>query len=262
MATKKAQSLNGTNPKDVPMRQVEYTSEYSVFSRLPGNREIDMGHVAGLVRSMQKKYRFAPIYVNQDFQVLDGQHRLEAHRILQIPVPYYWDEGGDVEDVQTLNSTQKRWENEDYVKSFIERGYTEYKVYEWFKNHYRLPHSVCCALLMGEIRGLRKIFQNGQFKVKNLELAKKKTSILTQLSEYFTHWKDANFLRAMNFALTRKGFDVQTFIHKVALNPTMLAPCVSVNQYLALIEEVYNFRAVKKVPIRFGETDEKSKWKD
>lgn len=255
---------NGTKPnaKTVGARQVEWTSEYDVFSRLPGNRDIDLLHVSTLVKAMEKEYIFSPILVNQDFQVLDGQHRLEAHRRLQKPIPFYWDEVGDLEAVQRLNSTQKGWTNADYAQSFVERGFKDYEIYTWFKKSYGLPYTVCLVLLSGsEYRGLSRSFKTGDFKVKNLEVAKKKAVILSQLAPYFTHWKDGGFLRAMNTALRKKGFDVQQFIHKVAVNSTMLVPCTSMDQYMQLIEEVYNFRSSKKVPIRFGEDDPKSPWR-
>lgn len=243
-------------------RQVEFTSEYGVFERLPGNRKIDSAHVKALVMAMQENYIFSPILVNQDFQVLDGQHRLEAHRQLGIPVPYFWDtvEGG-LRDVQNLNSTQKRWSNEDYVESYIEQGKQDYITYKWFKDTYGLTHSVSTLLLGGGVKARRREFVAGLFKVKNLELAKKKAGVLKEVAPHFSHWRDDNFMRAMNIALTKKGFEVQTFLHKVATNPTMLQPCVSVDQYLSLIEEVYNFRSTKKVAVKYGQEDEQSKWK-
>lgn len=256
-------SKNGTpSAKTLGPRQVEFTTEYEVFSRLNGNRDVDKLHVANLVKAFEEEYIFSPILVNQNFEVLDGQHRLEAHKILGLPVPFYWDEVGDLESVQRLNNTQKAWSIDDYAQSYIERGFKDYEMYKWFKESYGMPHTVCLVLLGGQDnKGLHARFRQGQFKVKNLELAKQKASILTQLAQYFTHWKDGKFLRAMNTALNKKGFDVQTFMHRVAVNSTMLVPCTSTDQYLQLIEEVYNFRSTNKVPIRYGEEDPKSKWR-
>jgi hypothetical protein len=246
----------------VEPRTVTSTSDYNLFTRLPGNRDIDPIHVNNLVKAMEKEYVFDPISVNESFQVLDGQHRLEAHKRLGIPVPYYWDTVGDLETVQKLNNSQKNWTNEDYTKSFIERGFKDYEIYKSFKEAYGLPHVICIILLSGEHRGRNKMFKTGNFTVRNLKLAQQKATILTQLEPYFSHWKEASFLRAMNKALIKEGFDVQTFIHRAAANSTMFVPCTSVDQYLLLIENVYNFGAATKTGIRFAADDVNSPWKD
>lgn len=251
-----------TAVKKTAARQIDITSEYDVFQRLPGNRDIDTLHVANLVKAMEEEYIFSPILVNQEFQVLDGQHRLEAHKRLGLPVPYFWDNVGDLSTVQRMNNSQKSWTNDDYAKSYIERGLKDYEIYKWFKESFGMPHTVCLILLEGvDGRGQSKRFRGGEFKVKNIELAKRKAAVLSNLSEFFTHWKDAAFLRALNTALNKKGFDIQQFIHKVALNSKMLVPCTSTDQYAQLIEEIYNFRSTKRIPIRFGEDDLKSPWR-
>lgn len=255
---------NGAKPSisSIKARDVATTTEYDVFKRLPGNRSVDPLHVANLVKAMEEEYIFSPILVNQEFEVLDGQHRLEAHKRLGLPVPFFWGEVGDLSTVQRMNNSQKGWTNDDYANSYIEKGIQDYVTYKWFKDSFKMPHMICVILLNGgEQRGLSKLFKGGEFKVKNLELAKQKAAVLSTLSKYFTHWKDAGFLRALTTAMNKKGFDIQQFIHKVAMNSTMLVPCVSTDQYLQLIEEIYNFRSTKKIPVRHAMDDPDSKWR-
>lgn len=233
-------------------RTVDVTSEYDVFTRMPGNRLVSERHVQKLMEAMRVHDLFTPILVNQDFQVIDGQHRLEARRRLGLPVPYYWNKGLALEDVQKLNSTQKGWGNDDFVRSQIELGNQHYVQYEWFRRKYNLPHVPSVWLLGGDHNVKREHFQSGKFKVKDLEGAKAKAEMLTTIAPYFSHWKDAKFIKAFLSCMGRQGFDFKRFLHRLQQNPGMLTPQTTIDRYFVAIEEVYNFRAVNKVPLRYG----------
>ena len=228
------------------------TTEYDIFKEMKGNRARSEKHVQNLMDAMRENDLFTPILVNQNFEVIDGQHRLEARRRLGIPVPYYWTEGLGLPEVQRLNSTQKGWTNDDYLQSYIDLGNENYKQYEWFRRRYGLPHIPTIWLLHGEAANLSKVFREGGLKVRNLERAKEKAALLAELAPHFSHWKDAPFVKAFLFCLNRTGFDFKTFLHRVKQNPTMLKPCTTIDGYMLLIEEVYNYRALKKVPLRYG----------
>lgn len=242
-----------TTTPPIDPRQVSVTEEYDVFQRLAGNRAVSETHVKNLMKAMQENDLFTPILVNQDFEVVDGQHRLEARKRLGLPVPYYWTDGLGLAEVQKLNSTQKGWVNDDYVKAYIELGNQNYVQYEWFRRRYNLPHVPTVWLLGGgDTHNIAQKFKGGKFRVMDLEGAKEKAAMMAQLAPLFSHWKDAPFIKALLFCLNRSGFEFKTFLHRVTQNPTMLKPCTSIDGYMLLIEEVYNYRSTKKVPLRYG----------
>lgn len=239
---------------------VDVTSEYDVFKRMSGNRTVSETHVKNLMNAMLKHDLMVPILVNQDFEVIDGQHRLEARKRLGLPVPYYWQKDLGLIDVQTLNSSQKGWVNDDFMRAYIELGNQHYVQYEWFRRRFGLPHVPSVWLLSGsDFRNSTKHFRQGEFRVHDLEGAKAKATMLTELAPHFSHWKDAAFIKAFLVCLNRVGFDFKTFLHRVSQNPTMLKPCKTIDAYLQIIEEVYNYRAVNKVPIRFAPNKEKTR---
>ena len=242
----------GAQPTIDP-RQVDVTSDYEVFQRMPGNRQVSENHILRLMEAMRIHDLFTPILVNQEFQVVDGQHRLEARRRLGLPVPYYWTEGLGLPEVQKLNSTQKGWTNDDYVRAYIELGNQNYVQYQWFRRKYSLPHVPSIWLLSGsDTKSMSSTFKEGNFVVKDLEGAKAKAAMLGELAPIFSHWKDAPFIKAVLFCLHRTGFDFKTFVHRATQNPTMLKPCTTIDGYMLLIEDCYNYRAQKKVPLRYG----------
>lgn len=236
-------------------QQVDVTSEYDVFRRLPGNRAVSENHVKNLMNAMREHDLFTPILVNQNFEVIDGQHRLEARKRLGLPVPYYWTDSLGLPEVQKLNSTQKSWTTDDYVQAYIELGNQHYIQYEWFRRKYQLPHVPSLMLLTGNIlpHNIAHKFRVGEFQVKDLGGAKDKAELLVQIAPHFTHWKDAAFVKAFLVCLNRKGFDFKTLLHRIKQNPTMLKPCTTIDAYMLIIEETYNYRSTRKVPLRFGQ---------
>lgn len=244
--------LKNNEPRVDP-RQVDVTTEYDVFRRMPGNRAVSENHVRNLMNAMRENDLFTPILVNQNFEVVDGQHRLEARKRLGLPVPYYWTEGLALPEVQRLNSTQKGWVNDDYVEAYIELGNQNYITYKWFRSKYSLPHIPTVWLLTGgDHHRVSEKFKCGDFKVRDLEGAKEKASMLAELAPHFSHWKDAPFVKAFLICLNRTGFEFTVLLHRVKQNPTMLKPCTTMDGYMLLIEEVYNYRSTKKIPLRFA----------
>ena len=111
----------------------------------------------------------------------------------------------------------------------------------------------------GDVHDRSHNFKTGQFKVRDLEGGKAKAELLATLAPHFSHWKDAPFVKAFLCCLNRAGFEFKTFLHRVQQNPTMLKPCTTIDGYLLLIEEVYNYRSPKKVPLRYGADRPQSK---
>lgn len=238
---------------------IDVTTDYDVFQRMPGNRAVSENHVQKLMNAMREHDLMVPILINQDFEVIDGQHRLEARKRLGIPVPYYWEQGLSLVHVQALNCSQKGWSNEDFADAYIELKNQNYIQYKWFRRKYGIPHSPSCILLLGyQPHDMINIFRSGQFKVKDLETAKARAELLSGLAPLFSHWKDAAFVKAFLIVLNRQGFDYKTFTHRLKQNPTMMKHCTNIDTYLQQIEEVYNYRSPKKVPLRYGEDNPKA----
>jgi len=64
------------------------TKEYDMFNFLESNREINSSTVKKLVKSIKDKGLQVPIVVNDDRDIVDGQHRFIALRQLGYAVPY------------------------------------------------------------------------------------------------------------------------------------------------------------------------------
>jgi hypothetical protein len=237
---------------------IDETIEYDVFERFPGNRPVDEGHVIDLMRRMKRKDLKTPIQINQEFQVIDGQHRLESRKRLKLPVYFFCAEEQSLTDIQDMNAGQKSWRNDDYVESFIEQGKKDYEVYKWFRDHYALPHSESVIILQGiysplGTKGVGSIFKSGSLKVGSLAEAKKIAERFKELQPFFDGWNHSKFVSAMLSIMKKRRFDWKHFIGKVKANPAYLKRQATTDMYLQHIEDLYNYRSKDKVALRYGE---------
>lgn len=99
--------------------------DYSQFKYLGGNRDIT--HSKKLLESItQNGYFNVPILVNENMEIIDGQGRFEALKMLGLPIRYVMEEGAGLEACRVLNRQQTNWSTADYVKSFVENGNENY----------------------------------------------------------------------------------------------------------------------------------------
>ncbi|MEK6878376.1 MAG: ParB/Srx family N-terminal domain-containing protein, partial [Nanoarchaeota archaeon] len=70
--------------------KIEKTTDYKMFKKLKGNRNIYKPHLNGLIQSIQEEnlLQYNPITINSDMEIVDGQHRLEAAKILKLDIYY------------------------------------------------------------------------------------------------------------------------------------------------------------------------------
>jgi len=72
------------------MPEVIKTKDYSIFKKHESNRGIDQNNLKKIVNSIKAEdlLAFRPILVDAQMRVIDGQHRLEAARLLDLDVYY------------------------------------------------------------------------------------------------------------------------------------------------------------------------------
>ena len=126
--------------KETPFR-VERTEDLGIFNRFDANRDVMDGHMKMLARAMTKKVLYAPLYVNEDMKIVDGQHRHEAltKRSLWDNKPYgteyikFTGEGYDASVIPIYNTNAINWKTKDYVHAYLEQeGKQEYVLLDSF----------------------------------------------------------------------------------------------------------------------------------
>lgn len=232
--------------------QIHTTTDYSMFRNIDGNRKKNLQHINRLEQSIKERYLFTVITVNEKYEIIDGQHRFEVLSKLGLPINYVVCDGYGLAEVHRMNTNSKNWTADDYMNAYVDLGYEEYVAYKQFKDKYKLSHSVARALL-GHWSGgnTSSFFNSGNFKAKSYEKAIQDIERIRLIKPYYDGINRRSFINAMINLFRRKNFNFNQFLAKIKLQPTALVDCPSTTAYVALIEDIYNYRRKNKVNLRY-----------
>lgn len=233
--------------------EVLRTKDYHLFSHLEGNRNINRQHVNRLVESMKEQYLVSPIIVNGKYEIIDGQHRFEAIKLLGLPLLYIMVKQYGLEEVQRFNTNQKNFSYDDFANGYIDLGKEDYRILKDFKDKYDFDWGVSIAMLTGMAArsGLdSQKFKDGEFKVKSLAKATEMADKITQIGQYYSEYTRKYFIYAAMKMIKLPGYDHKHFMNKLKYMSTKLVTCNSVEDYVKLLEYIYNYKTRSEV-LRF-----------
>ena len=122
--------------------QVHTTTDYFMFKTLNGNRDINQLHLTRLKESFKKDYLTTIIMVNENFEIIDGQHRFLICQEFKLPINYIICKNYGLNEVQILNANMKNWQTVDYVNGYCDLGYKDYMIYRDFVEEYGFQNQV------------------------------------------------------------------------------------------------------------------------
>jgi len=231
---------------------ISISKDYSRFKTLGGNREVSKLHLARLKKSMQDNHLISPILVNENMQIIDGQHRFAAAKELNLPIYYFIVHGYGLKEVQTLNANSKNWGANDYLDGYVDMGKEPYVKYKHFITKYKLGHQATRRILYGHDNGgAAKVFFNGDFKIRDWDKAIKIAEYLESLKPFYAGYKRRSFISAVIALLDNPNFDPAHFYTQAEKNISMFYDCPSMAAYKEMIENIYNYRKHSKVNLRF-----------
>lgn len=112
---------------------IKSTTNYSQFHHLTEQRKIDPTRVRSLKRAVTLKNLLScnPIIVKSFYDnklyVMEGQHRLEVAKELNLPIYYIIDNTIEINDIILLNTNRVNWKLKDYLKFHEGKGNESYK---------------------------------------------------------------------------------------------------------------------------------------
>jgi hypothetical protein len=231
--------------------QVHTTTDYFLFKPIDGNRNKNLLHLNRLKKSIEENYLFTVIIVNENYEIIDGQHRFEVIKELGLPLNYIICNGYKLREVQILNATSKVWNADDYLEGYCKLGYPDYITYRKFKNKYNLEHNATMRLLSSQGGSDTKQFHEGKFVIKDYLEAERKIELILMIEPFYKNTRKRSFIFAMVTLLSNPNFIFSEFLQKLKLQPSALQDCINVNQYISLIEEIYNYKRREKINLRY-----------
>jgi hypothetical protein len=237
--------------------QVHTTTDYFLFKPIDGNRNKNLLHINRLKRSMAENYLFTVIIVNENYEIIDGQHRFDVIQELKLPLHYIVCKGYGLNEVHILNANSKNWNSDDYLDGYCKLGNMEYIAYRAFKEKYDLGHNETMLLLTMTTKSSpsggvsTKLFHEGKFKINSLEEGEKTIEKILLVQPYYSGVRRRSFIYAMIKLFKNPNFEFTEFLQKLKSQPTALLDCTSTLQYVSLIEEIYNYRRREKINLRY-----------
>lgn len=223
------------------------------------NREISRKHVLDIKKSiMEHGYvSHCPIVINDNNEIIDGQHRYIACTELGIEPPIIKIDKNDPKLMVDLNKSQKSWSINDFIKFHAENGVSSFVILKEFIRVSKLSPTPAIILLTDE-KGFSGFdcIRDGSLELNlskseldyKLEMAKDIDNIakLLKLS------KGSKVLVQTYLVLTKiEEFDTEYFFTKLHRYRDRLGLCGSVKAYLQMFVQIYNLgrKAEDKLPL-------------
>lgn len=234
--------------------KVYRTSDYSIFSRIKGNRQLNANKIRKMVRDIKNGQDLLsdfPILTTNGgtrLEVIDGQHRLEAARQTKKPIFYIIrSHSMELDRMARFNSLQEKWKPSDFINCYIEKGVSDYKKLQDFLDSYGVPISVALNLLHYGVTGgdvgvkddISEMFRKGEFRVKHMKQA---VEIITECKKFdaFTGWNTRPFIVAISKILGADKCDFDELVDKFNSDHRQMARHANAKGYLTNLEQIYN----------------------
>ena len=169
--------------------EIVSTTDYGIFKRLKGNRDVTNKRVAIIKDSiMSIGYISNPIIVNEDMEVIDGQGRLEALKQLSMEVEYRIIKGLGINECRAMNLKPTGWSINDFVDSYAEYGNENYMRLKELHN----KHDFGYTLLYSLVKHLTKNGRSSQedLRLGTFELTPEEAEATDKLCEYLNEFSD------------------------------------------------------------------------
>lgn len=143
---------------------IQYTEDLSVFKTIDCNRAVSQSKVQQLISSINEHNLLSvnPIIVNDNMEVIDGQHRLEACRQMFIGVYFVRTAEKDTKAIiPLLNSNRANWTIDDYFNFHANTGVEAYVELRQFMADHCIDNLSLAFILYSNSKTKAKDFKAG-----------------------------------------------------------------------------------------------------
>jgi len=247
------------------------TINYSMFGHIGGNRNLDPSNLNKIKQSISKKHIKTNAVICildtsdpiEPLKMVDGQHRFEACKELNIPVSYVIDTSltmaSILNDITLLNTASKEWDVSDFMNSEAQKGNQNYVLYERiytsFKNIFD-HESLFFILNSDDNRTCQKIsypiFKDGglQFDQSDYNYLYQRLTDISQFNHYNEIGGKRYYQKALNRLMNAKGFITSQMLSKIQSRQSTIVKSTTVDGALRQLADIYNWK-IQSGKIRF-----------
>lgn len=226
------------------------TDDYNKFKRLDGNRAVQAVRVKKVIDSIKANgYIYSPIIVNERWEVIDGQARLEAFKNLGLTVDYIQEKGLTVKDCVALNLYQTKWNLYDFINSFAELGNVSYQYLQNLVKRYPMFPVDTVTAVCGYASRAANVVKAGGFECGPgaYSMAQKVLDWLMDLKPYMDRAKgNTQYISyALIFAYKQPDIDVARLREKFIkfYSTSVVKPFVDVGGAVKAVGDLYNYKS-------------------
>lgn len=227
---------------------IHSTRDYDRFSVPKGQRNVNWKRVAEIATAMldENFHQSYPIVVNSNFEILDGQHRFEAARRIKADIHYVINDRIAPPDVAKLARLTKSWGMEDFLKSYVDQGLPEYIRFDAFVGKYGLTAHVCLTLASTgtDQKVIAARFKEGTFQFVNKDFCVLVAERVQDFAGHFpSGYRQSSFVLAIRHLSQHESYEHRVMLQKMVYCSSRLVKCATVEQYVGLLEEIYNYKS-------------------
>lgn len=240
----------------------EKTKDYSIFKKSPLNRAIDPNNLKKIINSikMHNMLELRPLIVNSNMEIIDGQHRFEAAKHLNLYIYYIIQEDSKEHDVVLLNSIQKKWSSDDYLNYYITQGNENYKFIKNICKSHEINVNTFLNLYYRTNGEGFDSFRAGKIIIENKEHLKKEIESSFDLIDEVrriihektigpkSFLKNLSLKKALITLSSTQLFDKDLFINRLLLCLSRFHPCTKTSEYVDLFKSIYNYKNNNPLP--------------
>lgn len=193
---------------------VYITDNYEMFKLSKFNRNV---LISKEMLEQAKQGFLAPIIVNENLVVIDGQHRLEASRMENKPIKYIIISGLNKDDIIRMNTVQRKWSLLNYIESYANDGKEEYiKLVNLIKENFSNVTVVSNISVNSPTNSkvADQQIKSGEFKFHNYEKTVEYLQYYTRFREETKTPKRSTVATALYELFKLKDFDKNRMIEK------------------------------------------------
>jgi hypothetical protein len=231
--------------------QVYKTTDYSIFKYIDSNRVVNKHHVQELILSMERYPDLIPknpILVNENMEIIDGQHRLQAASTLHSPIYFTIANNTTVETAQLMNRLQRSWQLMDFARSYAKNNDNpeRAKVYKSFialSEEFGTPTTTLIQFCEQATRhNATAAFREGNLKLVDIDTTRMWLGMAQEVEEkvdpLILRHSRSNFLGALFIIFRNSKYDHERMLRK--LDEKHLTHQVTRMDYIRAFEASYN----------------------
>ena len=224
------------------------TLDYDRFRFFNTNRNIVESHVRKLMASISEIGLLEEITVNEDYYIIDGQHRFEALKRMSEHIVAKIKIGASSDSIIPVNIVRRGWSIMDYITHYSEAGNRDYKhIREVIQNNdSKLSTGTLLDLysdstFTSSAKGIRE----GVFKI-NIDKGIILTEMIVGLEPFIPMYSQTTkFARAFSKVVKgNENFDIKRFKSQLQKYKLMIYP--NSDDTARSIVELYNRRLGEK----------------